>query len=230
MDDNKNLENREGNIVFVLNGVRVTVPVHQGITETIIVDVTEVSIPGDAGSFTVGTHTNVDYQVSIDVPWIKEDPATRSLIDFQHSFIAEANTSSELRTGHITFTYEDITETVTVNQDGADLLLEITTPGFYGVNGQDHVYARLTCQSACVHKGDARDFRLMIPGSKFVILLEDIPENPEYGKPIQLPLSIHKEGKIVFARPVTLKYAGEDDNLIWFRGQDPSTYVILRKQ
>jgi len=227
-DDNKNLEPREGSVTFILNGVKVTVPVKQGITQTIIVERTEVNIPGVASTFVIGTHTNVDYQLSIDVPWIKEEPKTKSLNDFQHSFSAEANSLAEPREGHITFSYENISETVTVTQDARETIVDITTPGFYGVQGNDYIYRKTTSQTSRFTTSDSRSYRLIYPKEGCVVQIQGVPLELETGAALQLGVSVYKGGQAIYSQPVNATLIAMDSELMWIKCSN-ITYFIIKK-
>lgn len=228
-DSNVDVQERSGSVVFTLNGVRIEIPVRQQITETLIVNETAVSVDPSGGPFTIGTKTNVDdYSVGIEGNWIKEI-TTHALLEFEHSFVADPNPTSESRVAHITFAYGDISETVTVTQEGKSPLLDITVPGVYGIAGEDYIYSSIVCQSACVHKGGTRDFRLMTPSRNLAAVLEDVPEELEKGVWMRLPLSVFQSGKAIFARPVDVALESQDDNLIWLRTSSPTAFIILKK-
>lgn len=226
--ENINTDSRTGSVTFQLEGLNLTIPVKQVITETIIVESGTLSLEATGGDFSIKTLTNVDYQVSTDASWIHK-LGTRGLLEFYEPFSADANPSSQPRTGTITFTYGDISETVTVTQEGKEAILDVTTPGFYGIKGQDYIYRKGICQNSRFTSGTSRSYRLIIPSETCVVQLQGVPVQITAGETLQLSLSVYKNGKTTYSQPVSAKIIGEDENLIWLKCSNV-TYFILKKQ
>ena len=229
VEDNRNTAERSGSITFKLAGISLTIPVIQVITETLIVQSKGVSLESPGGQFSIHTRTNVDYTVSTDVDWIQAS-GTRALLEFDEYFNADANMSSRSRTGHIIFQYGDISETVTVTQAAREAILDITTPGFYGI-GDDYPYIKGQSQTSILSTGSGRDFRLIYPSSTLVLQLKGIPYSLTVGQIISPTLSAYQKGQRMINQAVEVKVIGEDDKLIWLKyTANANTYFILKKQ
>ena len=228
VSENLNTDGRTGSVTFKMDGLNFTVPVKQSITETIIVESKTWSLESMGGSFSIKTLTNVDYMVSTDASWIHE-LGTRDLLEFDEPFSADENLSAQSRVGHITFTYHDISEVVTVTQAGRDPILDNTTPGFYGIQGQDYIYRKGICQNSRFSNGTDRSYRLIIPSEVCVVQLQGVPYQISTGATLSLALSVHKNGRTVYSQPVSAKIIAQDENLIWLRSTN-SMYYILKKQ
>ena len=226
--ENLNTEQLSGSVSFKLPGISLTIPVRQVITETVIVQSKAVSLESPGGNFTIHTRTNVDYSVSTDVDWIQV-LGTRGLLEFDEPFFAEENMSPTSRTGHITFRYGTITETVTVTQAAREAMLDITTPGFYGI-GDDFVYVKGESQTSRLTTSSGRDFRLIYPSSALVLQLKGVPVNLTIGQIIRPILGVYQNGQTMLSpQYVEVKVVGEDEKLIWLKNSS-TTYFILKKQ
>lgn len=228
LSKNIDTQDRIGSVTFKLSGIELTVPVKQEITETIIVESKTKELVSAGGPFTITTLTNVDYRVSSDVDWIHV-LGTRALLGFVEQFNADPNIGTEERIGHITFAYGDEVEVVTVTQAGEDPILNISTPGFYGINGNDYIYRKGLCQTGRITRGGSRSFRMMFPADICVVQLSGLPLSLTSGETLPATLTIHKDGILKYSQQVDVKVMGEDEKLIWLRNSD-NTYFILKKQ
>ena len=174
-DDNRNTDTRTGSVTFKLAGLSLTIPVSQIITETVIVESKGVSLESAGGEFKIHTRTNVEYTVSSDVDWLQV-LGTRALLEFDEYFNAEANMSSFSRTGHLKFTYGDISETVTVTQEARDPILDKTTPGYYGIIGvSSFPYVKGKWQTSRLTTSSGRAFRQINTETTTVLQLKNVP-------------------------------------------------------
>ena len=229
VDDNRDVDDRSGFITITTGGVSLKVPVYQKKTDTFIVESTEVELEGAGGPFTLHTRTNVDYGVNIDVPWINY-LGTRALLEFDEPFTAEANPDYEARTGHIVFTWNDVTETVTVTQKPRDPILAIETPGIYGIGGKDYVYSKRLCQrSTSVNNSGYRTYRLLFPYEESVAEVGEVPIVLNAGEGFKLKVNVYRAGQVLYMNRLNVFVTGVSDNYIWLR-HDDSTYFILRKR
>jgi hypothetical protein len=226
-EDNRNTQQREGSVTFKLGGLNLTIPVRQIITETVIVESKGVTLESQGGQFKIHTRTNVEYTVTSDAEWLQV-LGTRALLEFDEYFNAEANMNNVSRTGHITFRYGDIIETVTVTQNAREAILDITTPGFYGI-GRDYVYIKGQSQSSRLTNASGRSFRLIYPSSGLVLELKGVPVSLNIGEILNLTISAWQNGQRVISQAVQVKVVGEDDKLIWLKNS-ANTYFILKKQ
>ena len=228
LSDNLDTRGRQGSVTFKLSGLNFTLPVKQDITETIIVQNSTVDLESPGGNFSVKTYTNVDYHVSTDVDWIHK-LGTRALLEFDEPFSADANTGTAQRIGHITFTYGEISETVTVTQAAQDPILSVTTPGFYGLNGKNYVYTKGICQTGRLTKGGSRVFRIIFPADVCVVQLDGVPLTLTSGATFEPTVSVHSKGIMTYCQSMSVKVMGEDEKFIWLKNSD-NTYFILKKQ
>lgn len=226
-EDNRNTQQREGSVTFKLGGLNLTIPVRQIITETVIVESKGVTLESQGGQFKIHTRTNVEYTVTSDAEWLQV-LGTRALLEFDEYFNAEANMNNVSRTGHITFRYGDIIETVTVTQNAREAILDITTPGFYGIGG-DYVYIKGQSQTSRLTNSSGRNFRLIYPSGGLVLELKGIPVSLTVGDILNLRISAWQSGQSVLSQAIQVKVVGEDDKLIWLKNS-ANTYFILKKQ
>lgn len=228
-DDNRNTDTRTGSVTFKLAGLSLTIPVSQIITETVIVESKGVSLESAGGEFKIHTRTNVEYTVSSDVDWLQV-LGTRALLEFDEYFNAEANMSSFSRTGHLKFTYGDISETVTVTQEARDPILDKTTPGYYGIIGESSFpYVKGKWQTSRLTTSSGRAFRQINTETTTVLQLKNVPLTLNVGEIIRPTFTYHLQGVQGYSKVIELKVLGENEKLIWLKNSD-QCYIILKKQ
>lgn len=229
VDENLDVDDRDGFLTITTGGVSLKVPVFQKKTDTFIVSATEVTVEGAGGQFVLHTRTNVEYQVNVDVPWISFQPA-KALLEFDESFFAQPNPETEARTGHIIFTWGDVTETVTVTQKPKDAMLAIDVPGVYGIAGKDYVYMKRVCQrSTSINNSGFRTYRILYPYEEAVAEVSGVPMALTGGDSFKVTVSICRAGQVLYRNPLNVMVVGESEDFIWLRSSE-STYMVLRKR
>ena len=99
--------------------------------DAIVVAQSEYEMESEGGTLDFSINTNVEFTVSISADWIRQNPDTRALEEVPLSFVIDANTANEPREAVITFTSDNVEQTVTVRQKAylADQTLSITFTG-----------------------------------------------------------------------------------------------------
>ena len=129
IDANTDTEERVATITVAVGSSSGTVTVTQAAADGLVVSPTEYAdVPAEGLDITVELTTNGDYSIDIDVEWITnttdESTVTSSGTDVL-TFTVAVNVG-EARTGIITFTLNELTQTVTVSQLAAEVT-EITS-------------------------------------------------------------------------------------------------------
>ena len=129
IDANTDTEERVATITVAVGSSSETVTVTQAAADGLVVSPTEYAdVPAEGLDITVELTTNGDYSIDIDVEWITnttdESAVTSSGTDVL-TFTVAVNVG-EARTGIITFTLNELTQTVTVSQLAAEVT-EITS-------------------------------------------------------------------------------------------------------
>ena len=173
------------------NGVTHVITIVQAQVDAIVL--TEPSVEADPEGETVLYYirANVQVDVQADVDWISVSPVTKGLVEIPYSFDVLANNSGEARTGHVTFTSGELSQTVEVNQEAStaaptvseeyllvtdastlaagDELLVVNLDGEYAMGPQSNNYRSVvgvTVQADCV---------VEFPENAAVITLEGTP-------------------------------------------------------
>ena len=112
--ENTSTEQRSGNITIKGGDLTATITVKQaGITPSIVINgATTFTAPAEGYEFSVDVTSNVDYEVSVNAGWIKDNGG--------NSFSVDANDSQEDRSATIDFYYGDLKESVAVKQNGKE--------------------------------------------------------------------------------------------------------------
>lgn len=113
---NTSYDDRTGTITFTVGGESKTVTVTQTATDGLIIETATFNVDAAGGDITVKLKSNGKYAYRSDVAWITENTTRASMQEYSHSFHVGYNPTVETRTGSITFTMGDISESVTVSQ------------------------------------------------------------------------------------------------------------------
>ena len=84
--------------------------------DAIMVALPEYKVESEGGTLDFTINTNVEFTVSISADWIRQNPDTRAMEEVPLSFVVDANTEHEPREAVITFTSDNVEQTVTVRQ------------------------------------------------------------------------------------------------------------------
>ena len=90
--------------------------------DALTISKSSVELEKEAGTFSVEYNHNADVSVSIDVDWIST-MATKALSTSRATFEFDMNPETTTRTGHITFSLGELSETITVYQKGGRTLV-----------------------------------------------------------------------------------------------------------
>lgn len=115
---------RSGTITVTVNGTTKTVAVTQISQDGLIIEETSFSVGNEETSITISLKANGNFTATPDVEWITLASTRADMADYSYTFTVAANVGTE-RTGTISFTLNEITESVTVSQEGS-VMEEIT--------------------------------------------------------------------------------------------------------
>ena len=121
LDRNETYDVREGKITIGVQELSVDIPVSQQPKNGLMLSNSEVSLPQSGGAFDVAVLSNVDFEYEIKSEWIKA-VESRALAESTVRFEAEANPTTDLRTGEILFKGEGLTATLTVTQSQTNVI------------------------------------------------------------------------------------------------------------
>ncbi len=86
--------------------------------DAILIAKNEYTIASEGGNLEFSVNTNVDFEVSVSVDWIKQNTESRSLVEKLLSFVIAENEDTEPREGEIVITYQDLKQTIKITQKG----------------------------------------------------------------------------------------------------------------
>ncbi len=113
-------DDRSDVITVSVNGESKTIAITQVAHDGLILEKTSFSVGKEETAITVNLKANGAFTVTPGVEWIKETGTRANMADYSRSFTVAANVGTA-RTGTISFTLNDITESVTVNQEGSEM-------------------------------------------------------------------------------------------------------------
>lgn len=233
-DKNESLGDREGVIRVAFGSYNVDIPVAQGQTDVILVDGnTSLSLEWTAQNLTLVTHYNVEYGVSVAADWIHHDIPKAALLEGTEEFSLDENPSTESRTGQIRFTAKsgEPSITVTLIQAGKDPILTVNTPGIYGFNGADYIFAADGWnQSSFITEADGSiRWRLLNAGSLSLLTLTGARADAVRGEATTLHLNFTQKGHARQLLTCTATLLDTRDGYWWYK-VNGNTYFIIRKE
>lgn len=123
--ENYNIGDRNVLVKFLMGKDIFFATVTQKQTDAILKDNDKVELSNGAQSFSISLQHNIDYTVDIDCDWI-ERVETKALKSTTETFTVTANSDEKVREGRITFSGNDVSETVRVFQAECDVLAFIS--------------------------------------------------------------------------------------------------------
>ena len=125
IDANNNTVARVGIVTFTANGLTKTYTVTQAATVSpqLSISTTAQNVVATANTTSLTLTSNNSRTANSNVSWLKVSPSSgNNGTNLTISFTIEANTSTTIRTGIVTFTAGGLTQTCTVTQAGASTL------------------------------------------------------------------------------------------------------------
>ena len=109
-------------VVYFQNGaegLKDSINITQLQKDAIIVAKNEYEVAPEGGKLKFTISTNVDFEVSTSVDWIKQNTTSRNLVEKELSFEIEENEDKNSREGEIYITFGNLKQTIKVIQKGA---------------------------------------------------------------------------------------------------------------
>lgn len=121
VEANATTDERVAEVTIQGGSVVETVNVVQSAADALIVKKTSYQVRAEGETIAVELQTIGDYQITInDEDWISKE-GTRTLTDKTEKFIIAPNYLTGKRVGSITFVLADLTETISIEQEGMDI-------------------------------------------------------------------------------------------------------------
>lgn len=129
---NEEYDTRTAEIVFYDNNsdLKEIVKIVQMQKDAIIIAQNEYTIEAKGGNLEFDINTNVDFEVTCSVNWLRQNIATRGLVSKPLSFTIDENTSGEDREGLIVISYGELTQEIKVFQK-KNIVFHIPQTEFY---------------------------------------------------------------------------------------------------
>ncbi len=232
-DLNKNLGDREGKITFTIDGNDYDVPVAQRQTDVILSDDTDVSFAYEGGEFTVTTRYNVEYEIEVSDSWVTHVGTKAPLNQSTETFSVALNESPEARTATVSFSGADAgTLVITVSQEGKDPVLNITQPGFYGIDGTDFVLGAngWNQYSTLVSAEGGMRYRLLRAATLSSVDLEGLDTFLQKGDTTSVTVKRRNiDGGGFKTNNYQVLMLEEKEGLAWFKENGGTAYFIVKE-
>lgn len=112
---NPDTESRSTMIKVTGSEINEVVKVNQLASDLLVAETHEVTVAGEGENFSIKIQTSGDYEITVGAGWLHHN-STRALTEKVETFTADPNVGNEARTAVITFSLNDLIESVTVVQ------------------------------------------------------------------------------------------------------------------
>ena len=132
IDQNTGYESRSSSFTFICGNEQAQLEITQEQSNVIALSKNEFKVTSEGADIEISVDSNVEYTYTIAddcIDWISYTK-TKALTTSVLVFNIKENTKTSERNGTITLNYEDITETIQINQDGALPILEVDNNSF----------------------------------------------------------------------------------------------------
>ena len=121
VSQNESYDQRSAKVFFQneAEGLKDSISITQLQLDAIIVAKNKYEVAPEGGQLEFKVSSNVDFQVSTSVDWIKQNTGSRGLSEKALSFTIEENEAKESRSGEIIVAYGELKQTIKVNQQEA---------------------------------------------------------------------------------------------------------------
>ncbi len=117
LDENPLFEERITSLLISGGEIEKSVSIQQEKAYALSVESNEINISEEGGEININLSLSESFEVSVNCDWITKK-SLKSLQDSTEVYVVEANTTYIPREGEITYVLNDITEVVTVTQEG----------------------------------------------------------------------------------------------------------------
>lgn len=233
-DENVNLGSREAVIRVTIGESQVEIPVVQAQKDVILTDDgAEVDLYFDEESLTVHTKYNVEYKIETSASWIRHVSTKAPLHTAAEVFALEENSTPQPRSAEIRFTDKSHPETslvVKVTQGGKDPILNVTEPGFYGIDGINYRMGEDGFNQSSVREADGEPARLRLLNASELkaVTVSGFREDVVRGSRLILQVKVQKKNRVLYSNYITTTVVEVKDGTYWLKESD-NTYFVLKK-
>jgi len=216
---------RTGLIQVKLNGKNNSVNVTQGQKDVIYLadESEEINVECSKSEVTIGTRTNVSYDVEIDEAaksWITYVPSSKALHEYNEVFRVSSNPSFDQREGTIIFKYGDeLTQKVKVIQKGMDPILKETVPGIYAPSGNT-LYEAGKVQLRRSYTGSNVIFSMLYPTEIRAIDFTGLDSKLSEGDKISIKVIVRTENNVESTQQYEAIVLKAENNFVWLKSGD----------
>ena len=144
-------------MVYVNNeteGLKDSISITQSQLDAIIVAKNEYEVAPEGGQLDFKVSSNVDFEVSVSVDWIKQNTVSRGLSEKVLGFTIEENEGTENREGEITVSYQQIKQIINIKQKSliAQKHREALIALYKATNGDNWYYNTNWCSDKPIYE------------------------------------------------------------------------------
>ena len=223
--ENRTYDPRSATVRYLERGQECTLTIHQACRDVILLSSGTISTLAEGEIFSFPVSANVDVNVSSDASWLL-CTAVKGLEQNPFTLTVMANLGGLARTGTLTFTGGDATQTVQVSQPALSnvQVTRYNTPGVYLGSSGKRVYEKGKDQYAMLEDG----FVLLNRKGKEQIEVSGYGEGCPVGYPVKVLVGWKKQGREVLSQEYNMCVLKEDGDQVWI-GNGNGQGVILRK-
>ena len=216
---NSTYDERKAQLTIMTDEISHRITVTQAQRDAVLSEESVLRADGKAQDLTIHAETNVDFTVTVldGKDWIK--PAgTKGLSKKDVSIHIEENRSGAVREGAVQLSRDKASTYVQVRQAPWHDALDKTTPGLYGVKGNDYLYRTGASQISHGQASGTSFFRILTPDPPMAISVDGISEKTTItdALPLNVRLVAGEDG-VIYQSAVPATVLRESDSLVWFQ-------------
>lgn len=118
LERNDEYDSRSAIVSFKVDGRAFSLILVQAQKDALVLSSNSLAAEAEGEEIPFVLQANVAVEATSDVDWIQVEPATRAMEEKMFTVLVKANESEDERIGHLTFTGGDLSQTVTLTQQG----------------------------------------------------------------------------------------------------------------
>ncbi len=170
---------------------------------------------------------NVVVSATADVDWIHVTPTTKGLVEKTFTIVVDANNLTTSRSGIVTFTSGELSQTVTITQAAASLT-DLSTPGCYLSSSNMRVYTSGQDQFLQLYDGSKVDFILINGQEEEQLEMSGYTTSLEVGDKVSISLEWKQAASTVLDQSYSMKVLKDDGETVWI-GDTAGRGFIIKK-
>ena len=224
--ENTGYDSRTAVVTFAIGDTSCSYTVVQAQKDAIVLSSNSVTANPEGDTLPFVLQANVTVSAATDASWLVVSPLTKGLASKEFTLTVQANESGAAREGHITFSFEEITQTVTVSQEAMAVEPDYDY-GFY-LDEVNWVYEPGIDQMVRSYDGDDLTFVIVNPAVLDWISVSGYSTSLTVGSAVTVEV-VRKTGVVpVLSQEYSMRVLKESGLKVWI-GDGEGHDIVFKK-